>query len=454
MTKLIRSLILLFLLISFPLYATATTYYVDFATGDNANNGLTTGTAWSTVAGGNSTTFVQGDLISLISIASPIIKVGSEGDGKDQFDNPQIGIWGDGTYLYITDTANSRVVKRLLSDLSYVAQCGSYEAFHYKIDYNEKFNYPHGIWGDSANLYIMDMGNHRIIKRLASDLSYVSKSESLGSGDDDFNKPEGICSDGTNLYIADTYNDRIIKRLISDLSYVAKIGSTGSGNDQFDYPRGIYCDGTHIYITDENNDRIVKRLASDLSYVAKIGSVGSGNDQFDAPKGIWGDGTYLYITDTDNHRVVKRLASDLSYVDEIGTQGSGDFQFELPGSNFSMLEVNRELCQRPKDVLLKMLERSPFADFVENFRKEYGIDLILDEDAQVYIEEYACRKNTQVSEAIKRLLSSAWALNYMGIKGPFKITRQMVEDTKYFDKLFTHWYEGQKIQNGPRSNVP
>ena len=58
-----------------------------------------------------------------------------------------------------------------------------------------------------------------------------------------------------------------------------------------------------------------------------------------------------------------------------------DFQFELPGSNFSMLEVNRELCQRPKDVLLKMLERSPFADFVENFRKEYGIDLILDEDA-------------------------------------------------------------------------
>ena len=121
-----------------------------------------------------------------------------------------------------------------------------------------------------------------------------------------------------------------------------------------------------------------------------------------------------------------------------------DFQFELPGSNFTKLVVTKELCEKPKDVLLKMLERSPFVDFVENFRKEYGIELILEEDIQSYIEDYAKKRNMQISEALHKFLSRASALNYMRIKGSYKITREMLEDEKYFDKLFTRWYEKQK----------
>lgn len=127
-----------------------------------------------------------------------------------------------------------------------------------------------------------------------------------------------------------------------------------------------------------------------------------------------------------------------------------DFQFELPGSNFTRLEVTRELCERPKDILLKLLERSPFADFVENFRKEYGIKLILDEDVQDYVEQYAHEKNMQISETLKKLLSGASALNYMGIKGPFKITKEIVQDEKYFDKLFARWYEDQKKKDAQK----
>lgn len=119
-----------------------------------------------------------------------------------------------------------------------------------------------------------------------------------------------------------------------------------------------------------------------------------------------------------------------------------DFQFELPGLNFTKLVVTGELCEKPKDVLLKMLERSPFVDFVESFRKEHGIELILEEDVQGYIEDYAKRKNNmQISEALKKLLFGASALNYMGIKGPYRITKEMVEDEGYFDRLFAKWYE-------------
>jgi len=125
-----------------------------------------------------------------------------------------------------------------------------------------------------------------------------------------------------------------------------------------------------------------------------------------------------------------------------------DFQFELPGSNFSTLKVNRELCEKPKDYLLKMLEKSPFVDFVENFKKEYGIELILDEDLQNYFEDYAQQTNTQISETLKKFLSGASALNYMGVRGPYKITREMIQDEKYFDRLFTRWYEEQKKRSG------
>ncbi len=118
-----------------------------------------------------------------------------------------------------------------------------------------------------------------------------------------------------------------------------------------------------------------------------------------------------------------------------------DFQFELPGTNFKKLIIDRELCEKPKDVLLKMLEKSPFVDFVENFRKEHGIELIFDEDVQNYVLKYAEKNNMQISETLKKLLVGASALNYMNIKGSYKVTREMIEDEKYFDNLFSEWHK-------------
>ncbi|MGD8520054.1 MAG: AAA family ATPase [Desulfobacterales bacterium] len=124
-----------------------------------------------------------------------------------------------------------------------------------------------------------------------------------------------------------------------------------------------------------------------------------------------------------------------------------EFQFELPDSNFSKLEVSRELGDRPKDYLLKMMERSPFVDFIENFKKEYGIELVLDEEVQAYLENSAHHNNIALSSVLQKYLSGASALNYMGIKEPYTITKEMLQDEKYFDKLFSSWYENQKQKN-------
>ena len=88
------------------------------------------------------------------------------------------------------------------------------------------------------------------------------------------------------VFVADTYNYRIVKRLASDLSFVSKIGTLGSGDDQFDHPYGIAVSGDYVYVADTWNHRIVKRLASDLTFVSKIGTEGSGDDQFEYPVGI------------------------------------------------------------------------------------------------------------------------------------------------------------------------
>ncbi len=118
-----------------------------------------------------------------------------------------------------------------------------------------------------------------------------------------------------------------------------------------------------------------------------------------------------------------------------------DFQYELPGSNFKELIVSEKLCRAPQDALLKMLKRSPFVDYIERFKQEFGIDLVFEPGMQDYVEEYAAINKIQVSEALKQLLRGASALNYMNIKKKYSISRKMLEDEKYFDEIFTDWYQ-------------
>ena len=186
---------------------------------------------------------------------------------------------------------------------------------------NDSYELPTGICTDGTYLYVCDPGNSRIMKRLRSDLTYVSQIGSFGAGNDNFWYPIDSCNDGVHLYIIERFNTRLQKRLLSDLSFVAKIGTSGLGNDKFNDPHGITTDGTFLYIADTFNHRIVKRRCSDLTYVSQVGTLGSGSDQFNAPRGIAWSGGFLYVGDTQNFRIVKRVDTNLSYVSNLNTAG-------------------------------------------------------------------------------------------------------------------------------------
>jgi len=103
--------------------------------------------------------------------------------------------------------------------------------------------------------------NDRIIKRWASNLNIYIKDRHGWAGDDQFGYIAGICTDGTYLWISDLTNNRVMKRLASDLSYVSKATLSETAG----LPEGICFDGKYLYITD--GGYINKRWASNLTYV-------------------------------------------------------------------------------------------------------------------------------------------------------------------------------------------
>ncbi|MFZ2956696.1 MAG: AAA family ATPase [Candidatus Ozemobacteraceae bacterium] len=126
-----------------------------------------------------------------------------------------------------------------------------------------------------------------------------------------------------------------------------------------------------------------------------------------------------------------------------------DFQFALPGRNFRKLTVTKRLCERPTDLLLEFLQKSPILDFVERFRADTGVLLVIGEECEKYIQVYAVERNIQVSEAVQKLLSGARALNYMNIAGEYVVTIDMLLDEKYFDNLYVRWHEEQLGKTSP-----
>ncbi|MDH5478090.1 MAG: AAA family ATPase [Nitrospinota bacterium] len=130
-----------------------------------------------------------------------------------------------------------------------------------------------------------------------------------------------------------------------------------------------------------------------------------------------------------------------------------DFQFELPGRNFKALEISAEVCQAPRDHILVMLEQSPLVDFIEKFRRDHGIELVIPEPVEQKIREYAKDNSIPISTALIRLLSRASALNYMNMKGKFTITEEMLENPKYFDDMYVKWHQAQMDLQEARDNA-
>ena len=180
--------------------------------------------------------------------------------------------------VYIAETGNNRVRKVNTSGIiSTVAGTG---VSGYSGDGGSataaKLSSPVGVAVDGAgNIYLADLGNHRIRKVTAGMISTVAGTGVAGfSGDGGLataaaiNTPYGMTIDASgDIYICDYGNFRV--RRVSATGTISTIAGTGNalyGGDgglataaDFNRPTGIAVDASgNIYIADVNNQRVRK----------------------------------------------------------------------------------------------------------------------------------------------------------------------------------------------------
>lgn len=115
------------------------------------------------------------------------------------------------------------------------------------------------ITDDENFVYAADRFNHSVSKiNKSSFTAIVSSFGSLGSGTTNFNNVWQIATDGKNLYLSDMGNHRISILRNSDLSFVRTQGSLGIGNTSFHLPTGIAVDDRFFYVGDDGNQKIKK----------------------------------------------------------------------------------------------------------------------------------------------------------------------------------------------------
>ena len=136
-----------------------------------------------------------------------------------RFSKPS-GIWGDGTSLYVTD-ASAGTIRKIAMDTGLVttlAGSPSQTPVQYEnidgIGAAARFQSPRGIWGDGTFLYVTDDGMHNVRRiRIANGETTTVAGTAGKAGADDargvaarFSQPTGIWGDGIDLYVGDLSN--------------------------------------------------------------------------------------------------------------------------------------------------------------------------------------------------------------------------------------------------------
>ncbi|MCZ1014464.1 RICIN domain-containing protein [Streptomyces noursei] len=256
--------------------------------------------------------------------------------------------------LYVADLGNHRV-RKITTDGKISTLAGTGDAGFGGdggLAVSAQLNKPRGVAVDGAgNIYIADVGNHRVRKVTADGKICTFAGSGTGgfSGDGvlataaQLKDPIGLVVDSAGvLYVAE-YNNHRVRKITTDgkISTVVGTGVAGFGGDggpavsaQLKNPYGLAVDGAGaLYVADAANHRI-RKVATDgkISTFAGTGTAGFGGDggpaasaQLKYPVGIVADSAgALYVSDHGNHRIRKVTADGkISTVVGTGTAGFG-----------------------------------------------------------------------------------------------------------------------------------
>ncbi len=228
-----------------------------------------------------------------------------------------------GTFLYVTDTGNSRI-QEYSGAGEYLRQFGTAGTG------NGQLKEPHGVALDSSShVWVVDTGNNRV-QELSFTGEYIRQFGTVGTGAGQFKTPDSIAIDSSgNVWVSDTSNNRL-QEFTSTGTFIRQVGTVGTGNGQFKEPHGIAIDTKgNVWVADTANNR-VQELSSAGVYLGQFGVVGTGNGQFKGPRGIgFNSKEEMWVADTGNNRLQEFSLSGL-YIRQFGTAGSNNGQLQAP----------------------------------------------------------------------------------------------------------------------------
>ena len=260
------------------------------------------------------------------------------GFGDDSFDSPRsIAVFS--TYKFVTDFGNNRVQK--------YGEASVYPFAHLLNIGVGILNGPHGIVVDSlGNIYVTDTANNRVVKFDGATGAFIFAWGTLGTANGEFTTPYAIAIDASDrLYVSDS-TDRI--QLFDATGLTATYlgtwgGSMGRSDGQFMGIRGLYVDSSgNLFVTDFRNSR-VQKMNSNGTYMLKWGIFGNLHSMFNTPEGVAVDSSgNIHVVDSGNDRIqVFAPLSSASY------DINGDWTFTL--TNRQTSQQNGINCTPPAD---------------------------------------------------------------------------------------------------------
>mmetsp|Transcript_41715 Transcript_41715/g.91592 ORF Transcript_41715/g.91592 Transcript_41715/m.91592 type:complete len:289 (+) Transcript_41715:292-1158(+) len=154
------------------------------------------------------------------------------------------GLASDGTHIWVADSANCTVQKIQLSDGKPVLRVGTYGVG------KGQFNAPEGLALAKGRLFVADEGNNRIVVLDASSLDWLFSFGESGDAPAQFSNPVGLTVLDDELYVRDTNNHRI-QAFSLEGTFLRTFGSEGTGPGQFTMPTGMAAIGNNKLLVAE-----------------------------------------------------------------------------------------------------------------------------------------------------------------------------------------------------------
>jgi len=287
------------------------------------------------------------------------------------------GISSDGTKLFIADTLNNRILiynsiptsNNASADVVIGQQnmTSSGDNQGGSAGANTLF-FPVGVYSNGTKLFISDCFNNRVLiynSAPTSDnaganvvvgqtnMTNTSANQGVAVGANTLDSPRGVYADGTKLIISDTPNGRVliynsipVSNNASADVVIGQQNMTSNGDNQggsagantLSFPQDIHSDGVRLFIADGINSRVLiynsipasNNASADVVVGQTSMSENAANQGGSAranttnqPIGVFAYGSNLFVGDTLNNRVlIYKLKPTLTEVTPVSASGS------------------------------------------------------------------------------------------------------------------------------------